>query len=50
MKTVQVSYLEDVASRAWMEKNLSAQEKSRFIREAVAAKIAALKAKKVVKK
>lgn len=42
MKTIQVAYLESTASHKWMQKNLKGQEKSRFIREATAAKIAGL--------
>lgn len=50
MKTVQVAYLESVESRDWMRKHLKSQEQSRFIREAVAKKIAGLEKPKASRK
>ena len=43
---IQIKYLETEESRKWMLKNVQKQGHSRFIREAVAAKIALEKASK----
>lgn len=50
MKTVQVSYLEDVDSNNYMRKHLGPQEKSKFIREAVKDKIDHKKKNRINKK
>jgi hypothetical protein len=38
-KWVNLTYIESILSKNWMNKNLGAQEKSGFIREAVDTKI-----------
>jgi len=46
MKTIQIAYLENVESNNYMKKNVPSQNKSKFIRTAVAKEIELDKKKK----